>query len=111
MPAAGLTIVARRLREARERRGLSQKALGIAAGIDEFSASPRMNQYERGKHSPDLLTLQQLADVLAVPVPYFFAEDDLLAEILQLLHSLNRSHWPEVKTYLMRKAQQYPAES
>ena len=36
MPELGLTIVARRLREAREKKGLSQKALGIAAGIDEF---------------------------------------------------------------------------
>ena len=104
MPTTGLTIVAKRLREARERKGLSQKALGIAAGIDEFSASPRINQYERGKHTPDLLTLQNLADVLSVPVPYFFAEDDLLAEMLQLLHSLPRSAWGTVRKYLARKA-------
>ena len=103
MPNPGLTIVARRLREAREKKGLSQKALGIAAGIDEFSASPRINQYERGKHTPDLLTLQKLADVLTVPVPYFFAEDNFLADMLQLLHSLPQSEWADVRKYLERK--------
>jgi transcriptional regulator with XRE-family HTH domain len=103
MPNAGTTVVAKRLREARERLGLSQKALGVAAGIDEFSASPRINQYERGKHTPDLLTLRKLAEVLTVPVPYFFAEDDRLADMLQLLHLLPRSEWVQVKNYLARK--------
>jgi transcriptional regulator with XRE-family HTH domain len=103
MPNSGLPIVARRLREARERKGLSQKALGIAAGIDEFSASPRINQYERGKHVPDLLTLQNVAAALTVPVPYFYADDDLLAELLMLLHSLPRLQLLAVKKYLARK--------
>ncbi|KAF0166728.1 MAG: XRE family transcriptional regulator [Rhodocyclaceae bacterium] len=104
MPNTGLPIVSRRLREARERTGLSQKALGISAGIDEFSASPRVNQYERGKHVPDLLTLKNLAAVLMVPVPYFYAEDELLAELMLLLHSLPRQQWHEVKKYLARKS-------
>lgn len=103
MSDSGLPIVARRLREARERQGLSQKALGIAAGIHEGSASPRVNQYERAKHVPDLLTLRHLAAALAVPVPYFYAEDEQLAELLLLLHVLPRSQWETVKRYLKRK--------
>jgi len=103
MSDSGLPIVARRLREARERQGLSQKALGIAAGIHVNSASPRVNQYERAKHAPDLLTLSHLATVLAVPVPYFYAEDEQLAELLLLLHALPRSEWQAVKKYLVRK--------
>ncbi len=102
MSDSGLPIVARRLREARERKGLSQKALGIAAGINEDSASPRVNQYERAKHVPDLLTLTHLAAALAVPVPYFYAEDEQLAELLLLLHALPRSKWGTVKKYLAR---------
>lgn len=82
-----------RLREARELKGLSQKALGVGAGIDEFSASPRINQYERGKHTPDILTPQNLGEVLKVPIPYFFAEDNLLADMLLLLHFIPRSEW------------------
>lgn len=62
--------------------GISQKQLGIAAGIDEFSASPRINQYEKGKHQPDYGTVTRLAAVLKVPPPYFYAEDDKLAQLI-----------------------------
>lgn len=73
----------KRLKEARIAAGISQKELGIAAGIDEFSASPRINQYETGKHTPDFTTLKQLANVLAVPTAYFYAEEDDLAVIIK----------------------------
>jgi transcriptional regulator with XRE-family HTH domain len=71
-----------RLKEARMSCGISQKELGIRAGIDEFSASPRINQYENGKHTPNYATLVQLSHVLNVPVPYFYCEDDRLARII-----------------------------
>lgn len=76
--------VSKRLKEARVAAGLSQKSLGIAAGIDEFSASARMNQYETGKHTPDYLTLTRIAKVLKLPTAYFYAEADELAELIQL---------------------------
>jgi len=72
-------MVGKRIREARLRAGLSQKQLGVKAGIDEFVASPRVNQYERGKHAPDFSTAERLAKVLGVPVPYFYAREDPLA--------------------------------
>lgn len=78
-----ISLFSKRLREARQKAGLSQKALGIAAGIDEFSASPRMNQYERGKHLPDMNTIGRLAKVLGVNQAYFFAKDDQLASLLE----------------------------
>ncbi|MFJ1268203.1 helix-turn-helix domain-containing protein [Legionella lytica] len=70
----------KRLKEARIATGISQKQLGIAAGIDEFSASPRINQYETGKHSPDFSTLKRIATVLSIPTAYFYAEEDELAK-------------------------------
>lgn len=73
---------ARRLKSARLRKGLSQEQLGVLAGIDEFSASARMNQYERGKHTPDRKTTARIAAVLDVPVAYLFAEDDAVARLL-----------------------------
>lgn len=73
------SVVGNRLREARERLGISQKQLGIKAGLDPSVASPRINQYETGKHVPDIQTAQRLAEVLAVPAPYLYAQDDLLA--------------------------------
>lgn len=80
----GKATFAKRLREAREATGVSQKQLGILAGIDEFGASARINQYERGKHVPDLLMAERLAHELNVPVSYLFEPDDNLAVLLQL---------------------------
>ncbi len=72
----------KRLKEARNECGLSQKELGIRAGIDEFSASPRINQYETGKHTPNYTTVVQLASVLKTPTPYFYCEDNRLAQVI-----------------------------
>ena len=76
------SVITKRLLEARKASGLSQKKLGIAAGIDEFSASPRINQYERGVHVPDYGTVERLASVLNVPTPYFYTRDDDLALLI-----------------------------
>ena len=40
-----LKLFARRLNAARQSAGLTQEALGVAAGLDEFVASSRMNHY------------------------------------------------------------------
>ena len=77
-----LNIIAYRLREIRLRAGISQEKLGVLAGIDEFSASARINQYERGKHVPDFKTLERLAEVLNTPAPYFYAKDEELADLI-----------------------------
>ena len=82
------SIFTRRLKEARLRKGLSQEQLGILAGIDEFSASARMNQYERGKHVPDLSTITRIAAALEIPVAYLFADDDRLARLIEVFSSL-----------------------
>ncbi|QWF18143.1 helix-turn-helix domain-containing protein [Lysobacter capsici] len=86
-PAPG--VVALRLRQAREAVGLSQRGLGIAAGLDPTVASPRINQYESGKHTPDIRTLEMLGKVLGKPVPFFYAADDVLAEAIDLLAQMS----------------------
>lgn len=78
-----LPVYSRRLREAREAYGISQRNLGIEAGLDDFVASTRINRYETGVHQPDLQTLQRLAAVLGVPVAYFYAEEDELAQLIR----------------------------
>jgi len=78
-----LPVFSRRLREAREAYGVSQRNLGIEAGLDDFVASTRINRYETGVHQPDLQTLQRLAAVLDLPVAYFYAEDDDLARLIR----------------------------
>jgi transcriptional regulator with XRE-family HTH domain len=83
-----MSVFASRLKEARLRAGLSQERLGVLAGIDEASASARMNQYERGKHAPDWLTTERLAVALAVPVAYLYATDDDAAELLLAFYAI-----------------------
>lgn len=89
-------IIARRLKEARLRAGISQMALGVAAGVDEFSASPRVNQYERGKHTPDFMVLEKFAAVLGVPTEYFYARDEDMAGMLLVFNLLSQKHKKEV---------------
>ena len=94
------SVLARRLRAAREARGVSQKQLGILAGIDQFVASARINQYERGKHVPDLQTAQRLAADLNVPVSCLYEPDDDLAELIRLLGACSRDQLRQLITQL-----------
>ena len=72
-----------RLKQARLATGLSQKMLGIEAGMDPSVVSTRINRYELGIHKPDLLTVRKIAMVLTVPVAFFYADtDDEVAELL-----------------------------
>lgn len=83
------SIWGKRLKDARLAAGLSQKQLGISAGLDEFIASPRINRYELGIHKADYQIAQKLSEVLNVPVGYFYTDDDTLAEIMLIYHRLN----------------------
>ncbi|MBL4941910.1 MAG: helix-turn-helix transcriptional regulator [Colwellia sp.] len=72
----------KRLKEARKAAKLTQESLGIKAGIDESSASARMNQYEKGTHAPDFTMVKSISTVLNIPTAYFYSEEDDLAEII-----------------------------
>ena len=76
------TIISARIKRARKLAGFSQKQLGIAAGMDEFVASARVNQYETGKHLPDYYTVVKIANALGLPPAYFYTDDDVLADII-----------------------------
>lgn len=58
-------------------------------GMDENSASARMNQYEKGKHAPDYDTMKRMAEELEVPVAYFFCETELEASLLKAISKLS----------------------
>lgn len=80
--------IKKRLKEARLKSGLSQKKLGVLSGIDEFVASARMNQYERGVRVPPYEILAMFAAVLSVPVEYFYIAEDDLAEMVVLISKM-----------------------
>ena len=93
-----------RLKEARKKANLSQKALGVCIGMDESSASPRMNQYEKGKHTPDVQTLKLLADELGVPLNYFFCEDESSAKLACIVAQLTESERKELISSLVAQS-------
>ena len=106
MPSAqsDLPLFARRLKAARTRSGLTQVQLGVGAGIDEASASARINQYERGKHWPDFGTVRRLADVLQIPTAYFYADEDALASLVLRYHVLKGKRKKELLDFAGRLA-------
>lgn len=76
----------KRLKEARLAAGLSQRQLGIDAGLDEFVASTRINRYELGVHASDYLMSVRLALVLGVPVAFLYCDNDEQAKMLVAFH-------------------------
>lgn len=105
---------AARLKEARLRKaaklkgetrvGYSQERLGIDAGIEEASASARMNQYEQGKHLPDLKLASRFAELLDVPLAYLFCEEDDLAEVILAYARMTEAQRKELMELLRRSA-------
>ncbi len=85
-----LGVVARRLRQAREAAGLSQRQLGLVAGLDVSVASPRINQYEQERHMPNVQMLERLGQILDRPLPWFYATDDALAELILRYHQAQK---------------------
>lgn len=83
---AETAVWSKRLRQARVALGLSQKQLGIEAGLDEFVASTRINRYEVGVHAPDYQMALRLAHVLRVPVAFLYCDSDELAQMLLAFH-------------------------
>ncbi len=100
------SVFPRRLKEARQKAGISQRRLGIEAGMDEFVASTRINRYERGVHEADKATAAKLAQVLKVPLCYFYAEDDRLATLILLFCQLSDTEKDELLQFLWTKTQQ-----
>nr|WP_290697909.1 helix-turn-helix transcriptional regulator [Halomonas sp. UBA3074] len=77
-----------RLRAARQAAGMTQRQLGEYLGMEPNLASARMTQYEKGQHAPNYQLLKRLSEALEVPIPYFFCEDDTIAELILELDKL-----------------------
>lgn len=56
--------------------------------MDQNSASSRMNHYEKNRHTPDVQTLQRMANELGVPLNYFFCDSSESAELACLIDRL-----------------------
>lgn len=90
--------------------GLSQRGLGIRVGFDPGSASSRMNHYEKGRHAPDIETLQRLAGELNVPLNYFFCVDDVSAELACLIDRMDAEQKVQLLKLLKKQISALPTE-
>ena len=82
---------------------MNQAELGAVLGLeDENSAAPRISRYERGDRMPDEKTMETLAAALDLPVAYFHATSDLMAEAILVLAQLPEDKQTEL-LQLMKK--------
>lgn len=79
---------------------MSQRRLGIEAGIDEAVASTRVNRYELGVHAPDFGTSCRIARALGIPVAYLYCDDDDLAGLMLAYRRAPASTRKRVKALL-----------
>ena len=78
-------LFAARLIQARQLRGLSQRALGDRMGLGKAKGSTRINRYEQQTSATSFDSLGELAEALQVPPAYLLADNATMAEaILEL---------------------------
>lgn len=84
-------LFASRLVQARQLRGLSQRALGDRMGLGKDKGSSRINRYEHQVTAIGFDNLDTLAQVLEVPVAYLLADDAAMADAILALSQADDS--------------------
>ncbi|WP_251370617.1 helix-turn-helix domain-containing protein [Novilysobacter luteus] len=84
-------LFAARLVQARQLRGLSQRALGDRMGLGKDKGSSRINRYEHQVTAIGFDNLDKLAEVLDVPVAYLLADDAAMADAILALSEADES--------------------
>lgn len=92
-------LLGKRLREIRKSKKMTLEDLGVAIGLEESSASTRISRYENGIHSIELNTAERIAKVLDVPLSFFYASTDDLAELNQIFYSLDEDKKIELLSF------------
>lgn len=87
---------AERLRAARQAKGLTQAELGRLMDLPDDVGQTRISRYEQGKHFPDPPAAEKLAKALGVPLPYLWASDERLAEVILGFTRLDKSQQDEM---------------
>lgn len=78
------TRFCRRLKATRKAQKMTLEKLGVAIGLDESCASTRISRYENGIHTIEPNTAERIAQVLDVPLAYFYADTEELAELTNI---------------------------
>lgn len=103
------TPFGRRLRKARKSKEWSQSHLGLLLfGVDDPNvAAPRISRYERGMSKPNLKVIEKLAKLLDLPVAYFVATSDVVAEAILVISRME----PEAQRRALKLLQEYAEQS
>jgi transcriptional regulator with XRE-family HTH domain len=75
---------------------------------EQNTGAPRISRYETGQHDPDPQTAEKLAKALGLPLAYFYATSDTLAEIILLVSTLPDERQQEALNALKEIAQNKP---
>ena len=94
--------LASRIKQARERVGLSQRKLGLTIDLDPSVASARINHYERERHAPAFAVVSKIASATGLPEGFFYTPEDDLAELIALLGCLHAADRRRAGIYLAR---------
>ena len=92
-------MVPKRLKDARKNAGLSQEKLVQLADVESVSDKSQVSNYESGRYSPPYEFVVQIARALDYPEAYFYAQDDVFAEMLLQLYR-NRAN-PDFNPYVI----------
>lgn len=98
--SATRALFAARLVQARQLRGLSQRALGDRMGLGKEKGSSRINRYEHQVTAIGFENLEKLAEVLDVPVAYLLAENASMADAILALANVNQRQQANLATVL-----------
>lgn len=98
-----MSVLGKRLKDARLKDGLSQEQLGLQAGLEVESASARMNRYERGTRVPSVELMERIGNVLNLPLTYFYAADEDEALLLVSFHRMSAAHKAELLEFAVER--------
>ena len=93
------TRFCRRLKATRKAQKMTLEKLGVAIGLDESCASTCISRYEHGVHAVEPNTAERIAQVLDVPLAYFYANSEEMAELTQIFDHLNAEKQQQLLDY------------
>lgn len=96
-------IFAKRLKQGRERLGVSQRQLGDLLGLGKQVGSTRINRYEQQASLCDMETAARIARELGVPLAYLFAESDALAAIILAFAEMTKTEQTKMAAEMTEK--------
>lgn len=92
-------MIAERLKIARLAAKVSQRKLGVLMEMPESTAGSKMNQYENNVHTPDYETVQKMAEVLRLPVSYFYCDNEQELQLILKFNELSKTRKEELLEY------------